>query len=104
MAVSNGYISGDIDASDPYVATGAPKFEGGYTAGGGAFRAMVPYINKWAPNKPMGNIFAPLTDPFHVMSQTEKSACYYGLNPPLNGYAHAADIHSYPEWTTWGWT
>lgn len=104
MSIKNGVISGDIDISDPYVVTGAPKFEGGYAAGHNAFRAMIPYINKWSPNKPMSNIFSPLNDPFAVMSENEKRACYYGLNPPFNGYAQAADIHSYPEWTTWGWT
>ena len=44
MSVSNGVITGDIDVSDPYVVTGAPKYAGGYTAGAGAFRAMVPLL------------------------------------------------------------
>ena len=105
MSVSNGVITGDIDVSDPYVVTGAPKYAGGYTAGAGAFRAMVPYINKWAPNKPMGNIFAPIDVPFGALTQAQKAACYYGLTPPLNSnFLQAADINSFPEWTEAGWT
>lgn len=104
MAYSNGIISGEVHMSDIYAATGAPMYDGGHTAGKGAFRAMLQYINKWARCKPMGSIMLQRATPFGDFPEADKMAGYYGLTPPMSGYVQAADINSYEDWTDAGYT